>query len=46
MTLIPLNAAVIGLVALVTLGLMIYWHRATVSRSLWWPGAKSEAKRS
>lgn len=41
MTLLPLNAAVIGLVALVTLGLMAYWHFRT--RGSWkeWPAGRS-----
>jgi hypothetical protein len=41
MTLIPLNAAVIGLVALVTLGLMVYWHVATRGSWKLWPAGRS-----
>ncbi|WP_324644143.1 hypothetical protein [Pseudarthrobacter sp. LT1] len=41
MTLIPLNAAVIGLVGLVTIGLMVYWHRSTRGSWKLWPAGRS-----
>lgn len=37
----PLNALVIGLVGLVTIGLMIYWHRATGGSWKLWPAGRS-----
>lgn len=41
MTLLPLNAAVIGVVALVTLGLMVYWHCKTKGSWKLWPAGRS-----
>lgn len=37
----PLNALVIGLVGLVTIILMIYWHRATGGSWRLWPAGRS-----
>lgn len=41
MMLLPLNAAVIGVVALVTLALMIYWHVKTKGSWRLWPAGRS-----
>jgi hypothetical protein len=41
MTLLPLNAAVIGMVALVTAGLMGYWHLSTRGSWKLWPAGRS-----